>query len=788
MVASLDRKLLRDLWLMRGQATAIGMVIACGVATFVLSLSMLRSLELTLQTYYDRYRFPDVFTHVERAPDVLEARLAAIPGVQTVETRIVESVNLQVDGLSAPAVGRIVSLPDTGPPNLARLHLRAGRWLAPRRDDEVLASEAFTKANGLHVGDHVTAVINGRWRKLRIVGIALSPEFVYEIQPGDLLPDNRHFGVFWMSHEALAAAYRLEGAFNDVLIRTMRGASEAEVIKRLDQLTEPYGGLGAYGRDDHPSHEIISNEIDGLRGMGMMVPTIFLAVAAFLLNIVLGRLIGLQREQIAALKAFGYFDLEVGWHYWKLVLGIAVAGTAVGIALGAWMGKHLTLMYAEFFHFPVFTYQLGSGVIAISIAVAMAAALCGTGLAVVRAVRLPPAEAMRPEAPATYRPIWFERLGLRRWIPAAARMVLRQLQRHPFKSGMSVMAISLAVAVLVLGNFMEDSVDELIDAEFFHAQRFDMTVTMFDALSEDVRYELSQLPGVHRAEVFRTVAARIRSGHHVRRVAIMGLDPKGTLRQLVQHDRSVVSVPEHGLLLSAKLAEILEVRPGQQVRIEVLEGRRPIVDLPVAATVDDFSGLSAYTSRSTLQRLMQEGPVVSGAFLSVDPLSSADLYRQLKEAPNLAATTVQANALNSFRDTIVENQMRMKTVNVIFACVLALGVVYNAARISLTERSRELATLRVIGFTRWEISAILLGEMAVLTVLAIPLGLLVGYGFAMYVSTSVNQELFRIPLAVDRSTFGFAAAVVILASAAAGLLVRRRLDELDLVAVLKARE
>jgi len=773
---------------MKGQAVAIALVIGCGIALFVLSRSMLYSLELTQNTYYQRYHFADVFASLKRAPDALGDRIAELPGVARVETRIVVGVNLTVPGLPEPAMGRLISIPDTRKPMLNQLFLRKGRWLAPRRDDEVLASEAFVLANKLRLGDSVLAVINGRQKRLNIVGIVLSPEYIYEIKPGDMLPDNRHFGVFWMNHEALSIAYNLEGAFNDVTLSLMRGASAAEVLQRLDELIKPYGGLGSYVRKDQPSHMFVDNEIEQNRQMGLIMPSVFLGVAAFLLNVVLSRIINLQREQIAALKAFGYSKLEVGWHYLKLVLLIVGVGLMIGLPGGAWFGQVVTGMYAKLFHFPAFSYQLTYNVVLTAAGVSAAAATIGAWGAISRAVKLPPAEAMRPEPPTTYGPTLLERLRLGHLVPPVVRMIIRQLERHPLKTSLSVLAISLAVAIIVLGNFMEDSLDYVMNAQFRLVQRYDMSIVTTEPVSRRAIHEVSSMPGVIHVEPTRSVATRMRAGPRHRRVGIQGIPNDSQLYGLVNVDGEQISLPPDGLLISRKLGDILGVGVGDTVQVEVLEGKRPVRQVEIAGALQDFAGVSAYMDIDALSRLMREGHMVTGAHMLVDPLEEQPLYSHLKEVPQVAGVTIKQHAIDSFHKTVGENMMMMRSINLLFACVIAIGVVYNSARISLSERSRELATLRVIGFTRGEISAILLGELGIVTLLAIPLGLWFGYLVAALTVSSLDLELFRFPLVIERTTYGLAAVVVMLASIASGLLVRRRLDKLDLIAVLKSRE
>jgi putative ABC transport system permease protein len=788
LIPPLDRKMFRDLWHMRGLAAAISVVMGCGIALFILSRSMLHSLELTQQTYYDRYNFADVFASIKRAPDELINRIAQIPGVAIAERRIVVPVNLSVRGLDEPASGRLISVPDVDRPRLNQLYLRRGRWLTPRSDNEALASEAFVDANQLKVGDTFSAVINGRMKELQIVGVVLSPEYIYEIKPGGIVPDNRHFGVFWMNEEALQLAFDMDGAFNDLSIKLMRGANVEDVIQRVDNLIEPYGGLGAFDRRDQLSHQFVDNEIEQNRNMGLFAPSIFLGVSAFLINVVMSRTINSQREQIAALKAFGYSNLEVGWHYIKSVLLIAAIALAIGIPAGAWFGWLVTGMYARLFHFPVFLFRIYPSVLVAAAGVAASAAILGAIGSVSRAVRLPPAEAMRPEPPAGFGPTILERMGIGHFVPPIALMVVRQLERHPIKTGLSTLAISLAVAVLVIGNFFQDSIDYMMNAQFHWVQRFDVSVATTDPVSDRAMYELASLPGVMRCEPTRTVSARIRAGARNRRVGIRGIEPDSTLYGLVDMDGREMSLPPHGLLVSQKLAEVLEVKVGDWVEVEVLTDKRPKRRVMIAATLKDFVGLSAYMDLEDLRRIMLEGQVVNGVNMEVDPKYQDALYRELKETPAVATVLVKQHSIDSFNDTIAKNLGVMKRINLIFACIIAAGVVYNSARISLAERSRELATLRVIGFTRQEISSILLGELAIVTLLAIPVGLGLGTFFAWWMCTAFDQELFRFPMVVSNRTYAWASLVVIAASAVSGLLVRRNLDHLDLVAVLKSRE
>ncbi len=787
-MTALDRKLLRDVWSLRGQFSAIGAVIACGIGTFVMSLSTLESLELTQSRYYERYRFGHVFAHLKRAPVSLRPRLAEIPGVAEVQTRVVADVVLDVPGLDEPAVGRLISVPEGAPPTMNALHLRSGRYLEPRRAGEALVSEAFAEAHGLEPGDALSAVINGRRETLSIVGVVLSPEYVYQIRSGEVFPNERSFGVFWVGETELAAAFDMQSAFNDLSCYLSPRVSEAEVLTRIDRLIDTYGGLGAYGREDQESHRYLTNEIRELRNMGLFAPIIFLLVAAFLLNVVLSRIVGAQREQIAALKAFGYTRGEIGRHYLKMVLAAVTAGVLSGTGLGAWLGQGLTNMYTRFFHFPLLEYRLSWPIVLAALGISCAAALLGTLGAVRRAVRLPPAEAMRPEPPAQYRPTLLERWGLGRMFSHSMRIILRNLERRRGHAALAVLGIAMAAAILVLGNFIGDALDDLIELEFFVTHRQDVTVALVEPTSYRALYEIDHLPGVLRSEPFRAVPVRLRSGHLWRRTEILGLDRQSHLLRLLDDARSTMRLPPAGIVLSAKLAELLQVREGDELTVEVLEGERAVRKVAATAIVFDFIGIGAYMDLQALHQLLREGDCISGAFLRVDSQKLPALYAKLKTTPQVAAATVKDAARRSLLETLSDTLLRMKAVNVLFAAIIAFGVVYNNARISVAERSRELASLRVLGFTRAEISYILLGELAILTLAAIPPGLALGYGLAWFAAWGYDTEMFRIPLVIQPATYALATTIVIAAAIVSGLTVRRQLDRLDLVAVLKTRE
>lgn len=792
-VPVLKRKLWRELRSSFGASLAISIVIAAGVAVFVMALSTLNFLNQTRQSYYDRYRFADVFAGANRVPNHVRDQISMIPGVSMVETRVVANVSITVPGMSEPASGRLVSLPvrsvTGGSPvdGLNAIHLTRGRMPAWDTADEVVASEAFFLANRLRLGSTIQGLWNGRIQTMRIVGVALSPEYVFQIRPGDFLPDDRRFGVFWTSRLHMEAAFDMQGAFNDVSVRVMRGTSTRAVINRLDQILEPFGGIGAYDRSEQTSARFLSDEIKQLRATGWVVPTIFLGVAAFLLNVVLARRIELQRQAIAMLRAFGYGETRVAWHYLQYAIWVALAGAVAGCVIGTWLARGVSEMYSQFFRFPSFEFQASPPVMALAVLLSVTSGLAGGALAVVRVIQLQPADAMRPPAPSKYVHNWIDRLWQLLRLSPSTVMVLRRLRRRPFVTLFSMIGIGLATAVLMVSHFVLDAIDRMIELQFMVAQRQHIQVTFEFATAASTADELAKLDGVLAVEPFRAVAVRLGNGHLSQRTSILGLGQQRNLYRLLDHNSQPIRLPPQGIVLSDKLAALLEVTWGDQVWVEVLENRRQKVLVTVTGIATEFSGTNAYMDRDSLHRLLAEDRWVSGAFLRIDQRKRKSIYDDLQRLPRTAAVSVKAAALESIRETVRQSQAIMQTFNTLFASIIALGVIYNMAMISMTEQQRDLATLRVLGFTQREVSWMFLSELMVIAVVAVPLGWLMGLGLCYSTAKSFESDLYRIPLVITRTNLLLSAVVTLVSAGGSGLFVRRMLDRVNLVDVLKSQ-
>lgn len=784
---AINRKLLRDLANMKGQAFTIALVVAAGIGAFIAQISTFTSLQTTRQHYYDQGRFAELFVELKRAPKVVEQLIAAIPDVAEVETTVVFDVTLDLPNVPEPVIGRMIGLQNSQQPQLNQLTLRQGRFIERGEKNVVLVSEGFAIARKLAPGDHLVAILNGKRETLTIAGVVLSPEYVFATR-GGALPDDKNFGVFWMDRERLALAFNMEGAFNHVNLRMSAVEHEQAIKAALDHLLEPYGARGAYGRDEQLSHKTLSQEINQQKTMASFFPTIFLAVAAFLLNVVLSRQVSTQRSEIAALKAIGYTNAEIATHFLKVVLMIVLLGILMGLVIGVWLGYFMTQLYSDFFHFPELGYYLEWWIPVTAVMVSCLAAFGGAFGALYGIVRLAPAEAMRPPAPVRFRRMLLERIGMEHFLSPQSRMILRSLERRPIRSLLTTIGIASSVAVIISGTFWQDAIDYLINVQFNAADRTDVQVAFTEPVSDKAQFEIAHLPGVLLAESSRVVPVRFHAGQHSYVTTISSFSETSNLRRQLDTHAKPIDIPPDGLLMTDRLAERLGIKPGDTVQIEFLEGQRERRDVILAGVSNDLFGLSAYMNMHALHRLMREGNLISSVGVASGGTPDEALLSKLKKIPKIATVSIKAAALQTFEETSARNMLVFTAIVTIFAIAITVGVVYNSARIALAERAWELASLRVLGFTRGEVSGLLLGELAIELFVAISLGLWLGYLLAAAIIALTHAETFSIPLIIESGTYAYAALATLLAGVASALIVRHKVDQLDMVAVLKTRE
>lgn len=783
---AIDRKLLRDFRRLWAQALAIAIVLACGVAILITSFGMYRALDETREAYYERNRFADVFSTVRRAPLGLVRQIMEIPGVQTVEARVTGDVILDIPGMAESAVGRILSLPDTAAPALNVPLLRTGRL--PTATGEVAVNEPFALANRFSLGDQFDANLNGRKQTLTITGTLLSPEFIYTLGPGALMPNNRTFGILWMPRSIAEAAFDMTGAFNDISLAVDARTPVAPILDALDDLLDPYGGLGAYGRKEQLSNAFIDAEITQLRSMAFILPPVFFGISAFLVAMVMGRIIALERSEIGLLKALGYSDVEICLHYLMLAGLIAVAGILIGWGAGTWLARGLAELYAGYFDFPFLIFNVSLWIYGLSAALALATAALGAARSALKAARLAPAVAMQPPTPARFRQNIIDKAMTAARLSQPTIMILRSLTRWPWRSAMTSLGLALAVAAVMTSSFMSGSLDFIIDSAFYQSNRQHAMLLFTEDMPLQALEEVERLPGVLQVEGQQYHAAVLRNEHYEKRVSIEARLPQPDLSRVVSASGAVMDAPLGGILLSERVASQMHVAVGDDIEVEFLTGRQETHTLTVTGLVQQYFGIGAYMDLTYINSLSQQLPRISVANVTLDSSQSDALHAAITDIPHLAGTVMMTQTRRSFQETIRQNVVVMNTIYMIIAVLITIGVAYNSARVQLSERARELASLRILGFTRAQVSYILVGETMLLALLAQPLGWAFGRLFAGAMVEAFSSDLYSLPLVLKPATFTSASLVVLAAALASVLVVRRRLDRLNLVAVMKTRE
>ena len=789
-MTALQTKLWRDLRRLRAQVITIAVVVAIGVAGFVGMFAVHDSLQQARETFYLENRLADLFGGVKRAPVSLRDRLEAIPGVAEVQLAVVNDAQVDLPEVRQPVTGRFIGL------DLARVHegrqglnaitLRSGRW--PERDGqlEALVSDRFAAARQIQPGDVVHAILNGRLERIHVVGTAVSPEYVFASQGG--APDDTHFGIWWIDHQRMTEVFDMQGAFNQVALRLHAGVAERPALKALDRLLEPYGSIGAVGRDRQLSTKIVSDELAQLKVMGTVLPSIFLAVAMFILNVVLSRQVATQRSQIAALKALGYSDGAIAWHYIQLALVIAGLGVLAGLALSQLIGRGMLSLYDEVFRFNRLEYQTDAVLVLVAALIAALAAAAGTWTAIRAVVRLSPAQAMMPPVPQAYTATLMERLGLGRFLSTAARMVVRNLERRPLRAAFTVTGISLAVALQISGAFWLDAIDHIVDVQFRQVQQGDVLVNFHRPVPVEVVRDLRRLPGVLDAEVYRTEPVTVSLNGRQHDTAIMALRGDARLMRLVDERRGALSLPPDGVVLSALLARALDARVGDRIELRFRLWSQRTVEVKVVDIAHTMFGQLLYMNLDALNRLARDGDGVADAALQVDPLAMDAFWLAVKSAPLINSVFDKGSSMNEFNERTQRNMGVFSGILTLFAVAMAVGIIYNAARIALSERAWELASLRVLGMTRAEVSVLLLAELLLALLLALPIGAFLGWGLASLMMQLMASDAIDFPVVIEPSTYASAALIVLAAGVVSALLVRRQIDRLDLVSVLKVRE
>jgi putative ABC transport system permease protein len=785
-VRAFNKKLLRDLSELKIQGLTLSFLLISGVSLLVASWSAYNSLSRAQHDYYEGYGFADVFAELKSAPESILSRLASIQEIERIESRIIQTGLVKPNGQTEPAVGKFLSLPQDLRLGINRIHLREGRL--PEFDSvlpEAIVHAAFAGAHQLKVGSRLKVQLLGKELELLISGVGISPETIYAISPASPLPDDKHFGIFWLQRPVFERLIGMGGAFNSVVAKLRPGADAKPAIEALNRELERYGSRGAIGRDRQLSHSFISDEISQQKSTAIFAPTVFLGVAAFLVNIVVSRLVTIQRQQIAMLKAVGFFDREIIIYYLKLVSSISILGILPGIILGAFLGEWMANQYRNYYHFPRLDFSLNLASVMLGMIAGLIPAFAGAFSSIRKAVNLPPAEAMRAPAPPKFAQAFAFSGRFTSRIGPRARMVLRNAILRRSRLLMTVLGVALAISLVVLSGFWRDSVDLLMGTQFQVVQREDISLDLLRPRPTSVLREISRLDGVIAVEGMRILPARIRFQQHTREVAIAGHPEASNMRKFSDGSFHQMKQPVEGLLISRYFARTWGVKHGDKLQVESLEGASRIREFTISGFIDDVFGQSVVMPVDMMWNWLDEAESYNLVLLQVDPLRLDSLYLRLKQHPEIAGVTVKTMMYRSLLKTFGKVIMNSVFVLMTFSTLIAVGVIYNGARVNFSERTRELASLQVFGFSLRETYFVFFGEAALYVALSLLPGCFIGWLLSRASVNLLNTEVFSFPVHITGFTYMSAIGTVMFAFVVSGTIAWRMLKRLDIVESLK---
>lgn len=786
--STLNRKMWRDLWLLKAQTLTTAILIICGVSLLVSEWSAYRSLQQARDSYYKDYDFADLFADFKSASMEPIHQITKIPGVQSVVPRVSIEGLVNIVGKSEPAVGRFISVPSGLQPKLNRLHLRRGRLPTDSTEIEIVVHEGFAAANALNPGDQFGIIVQGQSEQVRITGIGLSPEFVYALSPNAPLPDDLHFGVFWLTERTLQRLLKMPGGYNSVIATIDLSAKRQDIIGTIDRILKPYGSLGAYARDRQISNMFVEDEISQQNVSSIFIPAIFLAIAAFLINIITSRLISLHRLQIAALKAMGYTRTEVFFHYLKLICIMTLIGTIPGIGVGALIGRWMSSTYESYFRFPELRFSISASASLIGLAAGILPGLIGS-LASIRSVfKMAPAEAMRPMAPPAFHATLAENMKLPKILNPMGLIAFRNLFQRPIRLGFVILSLSAAVAMVVAAGSWSDMIEFLSKTQFQRLQKEDISISFIRPRPTSLLQELSRMPGVVSVEAFRNVPIRIRYLNHKRELQLTGWPENNEIRKLLDRKLQPIDLPPSGILLSRFFEKNWGMKRGDLIQLELLEEQNQVLDVPVAGFTDELIGLSANMKIQELWKLMDEEPGYNFAALKVDQNKLSELYIRLKVSSEISAVNLKNSLYKGFNESFGKVIRTATLVLMIASLLIASGIIYNSVRVSFSERSWELASLRVLGFERNEVTSILLIEVGIQVLLSLIPGCLLGLGLTHLSMRLIHTETFAFPVVVEAATYARGLLAVLLAFVVSSAVVYVMSGRLNPAEALKARE
>lgn len=792
-MATLSRKLWRTINSTRGQFIALVVIVTLGVMVYNGMGTAFDNLSRAQQDFYQEENFADYYFQVVKAPASIGNKIEAIAGVRKASGRIQCDVPLIKED-NDRAVGRLTSyaLPMDGEIN--RLRLLSGRLFTTRTSGsgiEVLIDPQYAAANNIKAGDSITIIAAGKKTSLRVVGTATSPEFIiHALDASNIMPDPETFGIIMMAAEQAEQLLDMPGQVNQIVIKLDPGTDEEIVRQKAEELLKSYGSVGSYPRKDQLSHFMLQAELDGLKINSLYLPLILLLIAAGIQSLILNRLIKSQRPQIGIMKALGYDDGKIIAHYTGYALYVSLLGCLLGIALGILLASLLSQVYSQLFNLPQTIGSLSLKTMLYSVSLSLIVGAASGFLAARSVIRIQPAEAMRPEAPAAGNQIFLEEWSAL-WSKLSSnwKMSLRSIFRNRSRFVVMVLGVMSAVILLIFAFFNNDAVDYILNHNFQEINRYDYMVRFTEPIKYSEITYWRQWEEVYQLEPLLELPVKTTFKDKSVDDLIIGMAADGSLKRVLNEAGEHLLIPEEGVLIGRRTAQKLGVKIGDLVNTETKLGIGPPrkAELPVLGINDQLTGSGAYVSLATANRILGESQVISSVMFRASQENTEELEKRLKAMPNVSSVTSRDQELQSY-NAMMDTTIIIIGAMLLFSAILGLVIVYNSSIMTFYERRRELATLMVMGYSQPEVVSLLKKETWIQAAVGAILGLPAGKGLGTAYAASFSTDLYSLPVVIYPRSYLLAVMATILFVLMGQFLAARKIKQLDMVEVLKNRE
>ncbi|MCL2057227.1 MAG: FtsX-like permease family protein [Oscillospiraceae bacterium] len=776
----------RGIWRGRRSYIACIFLLSMGVMMYISFHLMHLNLHGAMNALYEERKFGDGFAAVAQIPLSDIAKVEAVPGIREAAATVTIDVSVDRPGFDRTITLRLSSFDPADTSRINDFQILEG---TQPHNSGILLSEKFARASGYSVGDEITLVIGGDRVREIVTGLVLSPEYVYAIpDASQMLPDFETFGFGFMPGARLGTLSGAAGTGNRVSFLLEDGAKYRNVEPLLEEILRPYGLIYLIPRDDQLSHAMLYMEIDVIGQMSTSMPFLFMALAVIILYIMLKRIIEQERTSIGTLKAMGFGNGTVMLLYisYGVIVGLlgGIAGASFGLALNAPM----TGLMLEFFDLPAARVPPDFSLIMNGMAISLLSGASGAFMGTMGILRLSPSDAMRPPAPPTVTVDFVGRVPFLRAVLAShGYMAARNISRGRVRSAVVVFGLSVSFALMAFIASYGDMFDTLIFNQFTKVQLYNLRVSLKSPIPYTGAIESAYaLEGVRRAEGILEISVELRNGHLRKSTVITAMEKSSALFYIYDNDLDITfEPPAGGVILASSLAKELNA-----VRGDVLTMRTPYtggedIPLPVEGIVNTGLGATGFMAIEGLWGLLGIPPSASGILL--DAHETMPIKDSLTDAENVAATLDLDESMAVVED-MISTYIPLTYMMQLAGIAIAFAIITNTASISLSERKREYATMRVMGMHPREIGKVVAFEYWILFILAVPPGIWLESLFKRSIAGMVDNDVFSIPQSTGLASFATAAALCMLTIMLSNLSAARKISRFDMVEVLKERD